>query len=167
MLLGEHRKKIWWERGWSWCPQEARLCTHRPQGVLGRAHFFGVVSDLQRQRGLGTLPLASPGSCLSLKGQAGLGHGGREVALWYTHSCRLVTLFPVPGTLRSAPSHLLAPMGPAFAQGGLPGLFWSLEDLGTEPGPRCDLGTQCRKQSDIDTVPVKHRLSLCTDGTFG
>lgn len=33
---------------------QALPSTHRPLGVLGRAHFFGVVSDLQRRRWLGT-----------------------------------------------------------------------------------------------------------------
>lgn len=36
-------------------PWEARLRlpTHHPPGVLGRAHFFGVASDLWRQKGAG------------------------------------------------------------------------------------------------------------------
>lgn len=60
VLWGEWREKIQWERGWklccgrgglgSWGPWEARLCppTHHPPGVLGRARFFGVASDLRR-----------------------------------------------------------------------------------------------------------------------
>lgn len=33
---------------------QALALTHRPPGVQGRAHFFGVESDLQRQSRLGT-----------------------------------------------------------------------------------------------------------------
>ena len=70
------------------------------------------------------------------------------------------------------PSPPTWPSGPAFAQGEqgtewLLGCCWGLEDLGTEPRPRCGLGINAKGAEDRDATPGKGRLLPGTDGDAG